>query len=208
MTRLVLLAPAAVLFAAQPASANQCAAMQGQIVTREVPVGCPIVLYKDQVWNPGLPTAWLERAGTSTEVQATVVSTETENVDVYMETIDADCVEFAGYVSRPWDRMTLEYGAVQAGDVIRFLAAYPDVTIVTEGPCPEPTPLDPYGLQCQSPVQDYWACHPEWDPNHDPDEEHGNLGDDTVGCNAGGGLGLAAIALLAGLRRRRATARR
>jgi hypothetical protein len=173
------------------------------VVTPEIPLGCPLVVFKDHEWSPQLPTVSVRDGDTWRDLPLTVLETETKNLDIYMETIDADCNEFHGSVSRPWDRVTLDLGGVQVGDVVTVhggTGPYP--TILPAGPCPTPGLPVSSLLYCQSPVQDYWACHPEDWPQDPADDDQGG------GCNAGGGLGIAAAALLAGLRRRRATARR
>lgn len=178
------------------------------VVTTEIPLGCPLVVFKDHEWSPQLPIVSVREADTWRDLPLTVLETETKNLDIYMETIDADCNEFHGSVSRPWDRLTLDLGGVQVGDVVYVHGGTgPNPTILPAGPCPTPGLPESSLLYCQSPVQDYWACHPEnWpqDPA-DPGHEDGGFGG---GCDAGGGLGLGAAALLLGLRRRRVTARR
>lgn len=199
--RLLLIATA--LLVSHTASANQCPALQRYVSTVELPAGCPLVVYQDHEWNAGtVPTVTLEHAGQYQQLAPTV-TTEAETLSVYMETIDADCIEHAGYEDRVWDRMTMDLGTVEVGDIVHVDYAYPNATITAAGPCPVPAPPD--NLYCQSPVQDYWAC----DDTMMPGDEIDVPGDEAGGgCNAGGGLGLAGVALLFGVRRRRATSRR
>jgi MYXO-CTERM domain-containing protein len=212
--RLLLVATA--LLISRAASANQCPALQRYVPTVEVPLGCPLVVYQDHAWHMGVvPTVTLEHAGSYRELTPTV-TTESEVLAIYMETIDADCVELAGYEDRVWDRMTMDLGTVEVGDIVQVAYAYPNATITAAGACPEPAPPDSLYLYCQSPVQDYWACDDTMMPGDevdvpDDDDDGGYFGG---GCssgkthNAGGGLGLAGVALLLAVRRRRVTSRR
>jgi hypothetical protein len=204
----VVFALPALLLAGRTAEANQCPALMHHVVTPEIPVGCPLVVFKDHEWTPGLPTATLARGETYTQITPTLIASETKNLDIYMETIDQDCIEFHGYVSRPWDRVTLDVGDVEVGDVLN-LHSGGSATIIAAGECPTPGLPTEGLLYCQSPVQDYWACEHEQYPCGYEDEPL-HEGDDTVGCNAGRGssLGLAALGVLLGYRRRRATSRR
>ena len=202
----VVIALPVVLLAGRTAEANQCPALMHHVVTPEIPVGCPLVVFKDHEWSPSLPTGTLARGDTWTQITPTLIASETKNLDIYMETIDQDCNEFHGYVSRPWDRVTLDVGAVEVGDVIN-LHGGGSATIVAAAACPTPGLPSEGLLYCQSPVQDYWACHHEDYPTTDPVDDEG---DDSVGCNAsrGSSLGLAALGVLLGYRRRRVTSRR
>ncbi len=208
MRRLVVLAA---LLAARSASANQCPAYQRHVVTLEVPVGCPLVVYQDHEWYGGtVPTVSIEHAGTYREVTPTATSTESELISIYRESIDENCIEHNGYEQRPWDRLTLDIGTVEVGDVVRLFSGFPDATITAAGPCPTAGLPSEGVLYCQDPVQDYWACEGQDMPQDpadpaDPSEDTGYFGG---GCNAGAGLGVAALALLGGLRRRRSGQRR
>ena len=206
MRRLVLLAA---LLAARTASANQCPALSSQIVTPEIPLGCPLVVYQDHEWHAGaVPTFTVEHAGTYRQVTPTATSIESEVLAVYRETIDADCVEHNGYEQRQWDRLTLDIGVVEVGDTVRAISGFPDATVTAAGPCPVAGLPPESALYCRDPYQDYQACEPDWTPEDPADPDDNDGGTFGGGCDASGGLGLAAVALLAGLRRRRATCRR
>jgi hypothetical protein len=154
-------------------------------------------------YNVAIPDVFVERAGQQTQITPAVTS-ETELLAVYIESIDDNCVQWNGEVTRPFDRLTMDLGtAVQVGDLVRVHGA--SAQIVAAAPCPTAGP--PAWLYCQDPIQEYWACEggpnpPDPDPDPDPHPDDGYFGG---GCNAGGGLGLAAAALLVGVRRRRAT---
>ncbi|HEY5944445.1 MAG TPA: hypothetical protein VIV40_03095 [Kofleriaceae bacterium] len=203
MRRIVVLAA---LLVARTASANQCIALQHFIVTPEVPLGCPVVVYQDHEWHSGqVPVLWVDRAGTRTDLTPASVTNEAETLPIYFDTIDENCVEFHGYLDRVWDRMTVDVGAaVQVGDVVNVDSGFSTATITAAGPCPTPAPPD--YLSCADPYQDFEACDMRDMPGDvvDEPEDTGYFGG---GCNAGGELGLAGIALLVGLRRRRVTSR-
>jgi len=209
MRRFLLLAA---LLASRSASANQCPALDRYVVTPEVPLGCPIIVYQDHEWSGGLvPELYVERAGKYVYLTPTV-TTESETLSIYRETIDEACVERNYYEPRLWDRIAFDLGtSVSQGEVVKTISGYPDATITTAGPCPRPAPPSEWQLYCQDPIQDYSACQPP-DMPEDPADPAAPPHDDTGyfggGCNAGGGFSLGAIALSLGLRRRRATSRR
>ncbi len=203
-----LLAATAALLAARTASANQCPASMRHVVTPEIPLGCPLVVYQNAGWpTPGVSA---EHDGMQRTLMPAVTS-EDEMLDVYYERIDEYCVESSGYESELWERLMMDLGTVEVGDIIRVDVTVQDAVIVDAGPCPEAAP--PEGLYCQDPIQDYWACEgdsdvPEPDPEPEPDPPPHDIDPFGGGCNAGGGLGLAAAALLVGLRRRATSPRR
>ena len=209
MRRLLLLAA---LLVSRTAAANQCPALNRFVVTPEIPLGCPLVVYQDHEWHSGMvPGLLVDRGGVQSELIPTV-TTENETLSIYFDTIDENCVEFHGYQDRLWDRMTMDLGdSVQVGDVIQidYSYIYPNPTITAAGPCPVAGP--PEYITCTDPYQDYQACDmPPGDEVTPPDGGGGgSSGYFGGGCNAGGkSLSLAGIALLIGLRRRRVTSQR
>ena len=203
MRRLLLLAA---LLVSRNASANQCPALQQFVATPQLPAGCPLVVYQDHEYHQGqMIELYLDHAGTSTKLTPAGMTSSLEELSVYYETIDENCIEHYGYQSRIWDRIEIDLGAApQPGDRVALLGGYPDATITAAGPCPTTAP--PENLYCQDPVQDWWACQHGDDfptPDGGIDEGGGGGGYFGGGCNAGSSLGFAGIALLAGLRRRR-----
>lgn len=185
--------------AARDVEANSCNAYYPRVVTPEVPLGCPLVVYANQAlaWMPELQR---ERMGVREHLAPASITNETETLDVWIESIDEDCVEWFGFVEHPYDRVTMELADVEVGDLIWVLPAYAQANIVEPGPCPTGEPPD--NLYCQDPIQDYWACGDSDVDDWDPDD--GREDTDGGGCTAGGGgLGLAVALLVVGVRRRR-----
>jgi hypothetical protein len=54
--RLVL----ALLLAARAASANQCPLLSPHVVTPEIPLGCPLVVYQDPQYNVAIPDVFVD----------------------------------------------------------------------------------------------------------------------------------------------------
>lgn len=212
MRRFLILAG---LLVSRSASANQCPALYEHLVTKEVPLGCPVVVYQDHEWSAGIvPQLYVERAGQIVYLTPTV-TTESETLSIYREQIDDLCVEHNGYEQRVWDRISFDLGTtVQVGEVVKVISAYSDATITAAGPCPMASPPDEWELYCRDPYQDYQACEqpPEdpvdpMDPVDDTDGDGGYFGG---GCNANGGASsvLLVAAVLGLRRRRRVTSRR
>lgn len=202
MRRILVLAP--LLVAAGDAEANQCTTLIPHVVTPELPLGCPLVAYVSEQVIGFNPTVERDRMGTREPIEPASITSETELVEVWIESIDEACVEWNGYVQQPFDRLSVELAEVEIGDVIYFSYAYQTATIVEAGPCPAVAP--PQYLFCQDPIQEYWACDEDGPYHPDDPDDPATPEDPDGGCAAGGGgLGLAAIALVLGLRRRRVT---
>src|SRR5215210_1407007 len=103
MRRLLVLAS---LLIARNASANQCTALQRFVMTPEIPVGCPLVLYQDHEWHNGMiPSVTLQHAGTYSQLTPATAAIDSELLSVYFETIDDNCVESNYHQERQWDRI-------------------------------------------------------------------------------------------------------
>jgi hypothetical protein len=208
MRRLLLVTA---LLVSRNAFANQCPALQRYVVTPSIPLGCPLVVYQDHEYHLDDPLdIYVSHNGVDTKITPAGITTTSETLSIYYDTIDDFCIEHHDTEMRAWDRIEIDLGTtVQPGDTVQVTGSYPDATISIAGePCAVAVPPD--NLYCQDPVQDYWQCEHRGDDFAVPDAGIGRGGGGGGGgyfgggCNTGGGsLSLAGVALLVGVRRRR-----
>lgn len=187
---LAALAGLSVFLLVRDAEANGCNLYQPAVVSPEVPINCPIVLFAHADLATADVTAIHYEGSEPVDVTAST-SRQRSTLKVRSNHYEAGtCAEYTVETLEPFDVITIELEGVEVGDDIALQGVLGGtLRIVDAAACPSMPPV----FYCNEPV-----CTPEggWD---DVDDEGG--GCSTNGASSGGFL-LVTLFGLFGLRRR------